>query len=147
MPVHYILVLNNKGTSRISKWYNNNITFLEKKNKISSLFQLINLRNKKLKLDFFDYEENKILYKYCSNLYFIIAIDSNDDHHFYLESLNFFLEILNHYFKNLNELDLISNFRIIYKILDQMYLGGEIQDVLKKNILFRVNSLTKLELN
>lgn len=62
-----------------------------------------------------------------------------------MESLHFFVEILDVYFDSVCEVDLVFNFYKLYYILDEIYLGGEIQELLKKKILNRLSYLDGLD--
>lgn len=74
-----------------------------------------------------------------------MSVDLNDSELSYLESLHFFVEILDVYFDNVCELDLVFNFYKLYAILDEIYLGGEIHELLKKRILTQLTSTDRLE--
>ena len=49
------------------------------------------------------------------------------------------------FFASVCELDLVFNFYKIYSILDEVYLGGEIQETSKRVILERLQEIQKLE--
>jgi AP-2 complex subunit sigma-1 len=59
--------------------------------------------------------------------------------------LHFLVEILDEYFNDVCELDLVFNFYKLYAILDEIYLGGETQELLKLKILARLHDLDKLD--
>jgi Clathrin adaptor complex, small subunit len=92
-----------------------------------------------------EYQQIKLVYRRYAGLYFISAIDLSDSELGYLESLHFLVEILDIYFNNVCELDLVFNFYKLYVILDEIYLGGEIQEILKQKILERLSYLDKLD--
>lgn len=80
-----------------------------------------------------------------SGLYFSFCLDVNDNELAYLESIHLFVELLDKFFASVCELDLVFNFHKIYSILDEIYLGGEIQETSKRVILERLEELNKLE--
>lgn len=92
-----------------------------------------------------EYQLVKLVYRRYAGLYFITLIDLADSELLYLESLHFFVEILDTYFNNVCELDLVFNFYKLYAILDEIYLGGELQEILKKKILDRLAYLDGLD--
>lgn len=59
----------------------------------------------------------------------------NDSELAYLEFIQLFVEVLDHYFGEVKELDLIFNFNMVYAILDEMIVGGEIMETSKQKIL------------
>lgn len=87
----------------------------------------------------------KLCYRRYAGLYFIILIDLDDSELSYLESLHFFVEILDVYFDSVCEVDLVFNFYKLYYILDEIYLGGELQDISKDKILSRLQYLDTLD--
>lgn len=73
-----------------------------------------------------------------------MLIDFVDNELSYLESVHFFVEILDTYFDNVCELDLVFNFYKLYTVLDEIYLGGELQEILKSKVLSRLQYLDGL---
>lgn len=65
----------------------------------------------------------------------------NDSELAYLEFIQLFVEVLDHYFGEVKELDLIFNFNMVYAILDEMIVGGEIMETSKQKILGRIADL------
>ena len=82
---------------------------------------------------------------FLPGLYFSFCLDVNDNELAYLESIHLFVELLDKFFASVCELDLVFNFHKIYSILDEIYLGGEIQETSKRVILERLEELNKLE--
>ena len=76
------------------------------------------------------------MYRRYASLYFVAGISSHDDNELYtLDAIHLFVETLDKYFGNVCELDLIFNFHRAYFLLDEMMLGGELQDSCKKDVL------------
>lgn len=145
MSIHFLLVLNRQGKIRLAKWFNNSYTPQEKRQYISNIHRLMSSRDSKYQSNFVEFEHNKLVYRRYAGLYFISGIDLQDSELSYLESLHFLVEILDTYFDNVCEVDLVFNFYKLYYILDEVYLGGEIQEILKSKILERLNYLDKLD--
>ncbi|CCE83507.1 Piso0_004085 [Millerozyma farinosa CBS 7064] len=145
MAIHYILVLNRQGKTRLGKWFNNAYTEGEKQRYTSEIHRLISSRASKIQSNFIEYQQCKLVYRRYAGLYFISAIDISDSELASLESLHFFVEVLDTYFDNVCELDLIFNFYKIYYILDEVYLAGQYQEISKERILERVRMLDKLD--
>ena len=62
-----------------------------------------------------------------------------------METIHLFVELLDQNFSNVCELDIVFQFNVVYAILDEFVLAGEVQESSKKNILDRVKELEKLE--
>ena len=73
--------------------------------------------------------------KRYASLYFVAAIDKEENELLTLEVLQFFVELLDKYFKNVCELDIIFNFHKAYYILDEMLMAGYLVETSKKQIL------------
>lgn len=145
MAIHFILVLNRQGKARLVKWFNANYTQQDQQRYVLEIHRLISSRDTKYQSNFVEYQLVKLVYRRYAGLYFITLIDLADSELLYLESLHFFVEILDTYFNNVCELDLVFNFYKLYAILDEIYLGGELQEILKKKILDRLAYLDGLD--
>lgn len=60
------------------------------------------------------------------------CIDQDDNELITLEKIHLFVEVLDRYFGNVCELDIIFNFHKAYYILDELFIGGELQVGRKK---------------
>jgi AP-2 complex subunit sigma-1 len=72
-------------------------------------------------------------------------VDVNDNELAYLESIHLLVELLDKYFTSVTELDLVFNFHKVYTLLDETYLGGEIQETSKRVILERLQEIERLD--
>lgn len=145
MSIQFILVLNRQGKSRLVKWFNNAYKQHDKQNMVAEIHRLISSRDLKHQSNFIEYQLHKLVYRRYAGLFFITSIGLNDNELSHLESLHFLVEILDVYFNDVCELDLVFNFYKLYAILDEIYLGGEIQEILKQKILSRLQELDKLD--
>lgn len=66
----------------------------------------------------------KIVYKRYASLYFITAIQPDDNELITLEIIHRLVEALDRYYGNVCELDLIFNFEEAYAVVDEM-IGGQ----------------------
>ena len=71
--------------------------------------------------------------------------DINDNELLLMETIHLFVELLDQNFSTVCELDIVFQFNVVYAILDEFVLAGEVQESSKKNILDRVKELEKLE--
>jgi AP-1 complex subunit sigma 1/2 len=58
-------------------------------------------------------------------------VDKNDNELIVLEQIHLFVEVLDRYFGNVCELDIIFNFHKAYYILDELFIGGHLQETSK----------------
>mmetsp|Transcript_18968 Transcript_18968/g.36701 ORF Transcript_18968/g.36701 Transcript_18968/m.36701 type:complete len:94 (+) Transcript_18968:231-512(+) len=86
-----------------------------------------------------------IRYRRYAGLYFTLCIDPKDNELSYLESIHLFVECLDRYFGSVCELDLVFGFYKVFALIDEFYLGGEIQETSKKVILDRMAHLEEVE--
>mmetsp|Transcript_11096 Transcript_11096/g.15914 ORF Transcript_11096/g.15914 Transcript_11096/m.15914 type:complete len:143 (-) Transcript_11096:328-756(-) len=141
--IHFILLQNRQGKTRLSKWYSP-FEHNEKIQLQDEVHRLIVKRNRKY-TNFIEFRQYKIVYRRYAGLYFSYCVDVNDNPLAYLESIHLFVELLDKFFNSVCELDLVYNFHKIYAIVDEIYLGGEIQETSKRVILDRIEKLEKLE--
>lgn len=144
MSIHFLLILNRQGKTRLAKWFDSSYTEKDKKEHIGEIHRLILSRDLKHQSNFVEYRNHKLVYRRYAGLYFVVLIDYIDNELTYLESVHFFVEILDTYYDNVCELDLVFNFHRLFVVLDEIYLGGEIQEILKSRILRRLAYLDTL---
>lgn len=141
MAIHYILILNRQGKTRLAKWYDSSIPESKKQATVDEVHRLVSTRDLKYQSNFVELRESKLVYRRYAGLYFIVLIDFIDNELSYLESIHFFVEILDTYFDNVCELDLVFNFFKLYPVLDEVFLGGELLETLKTRVLQRLDYL------
>lgn len=131
--LNFLLLFSRQGKLRLQKWYYIQPAKIEKK-VTRDLIQLILSRKPKM-CSFIDYKDYKIVYKRYASLYFCCAVDPSDNELLTLELIHRYVELLDKYFGSVCELDIIFNFEKAYFILDELLIGGEIQETNKKSIL------------
>lgn len=144
MSIHYFLILNRQGKIRLAKWFDNTFMDSDKKEIVEDVHRLVSLRDLKYQSNFVEFRGNKLVYRRYAGLFFIMLVDYDDNELSYLESVHFFVEILDTYFDNVCELDLVFNFYKLYQILDEIYLGGELLEILKQKVVSRLTQLDEL---
>ena len=85
--------------------------------------------------NFFDYQDFKLVFKRYASLYFVTGVEKDDNELMVLEMMHHFVELLDRYFGNVCELDIIFNFHAAYFLLDEIMIGGHVQETSKKSIL------------
>ena len=134
--IHFILLFSRQGKLRLQKWFDAK-SDKEKKKTVRELTSTILTRKPKMS-NFLEYKEVQVVYKRYASLFFCFAIDREDNELNILEVIHRYVEILDKYFGSVCELDIIFNFEKAYFILDELILGGEIQETSKKCIMKQI---------
>ncbi|XP_023334213.1 AP-1 complex subunit sigma-2 isoform X2 [Eurytemora carolleeae] len=141
--IHFILLFSRQGKLRLQKWYEARETS-EKKKIVRDLTSTILSRKPKMS-NFIEYRDLQIVYKRYASLFFCFAIDREDNELGALEVIHRYVEVLDKYFGSVCELDIIFNFEKAYFILDELILGGELQETSKKAVLSQIEMADKFQ--
>lgn len=139
----YIFLFSRQGKVRLQKWYHT-YSVKEKKKIVRDLLTVILARKPKM-CSFLEYKDSKVCYKRYASLYFVVGIEPGDNELIALESIHRYVELLDKYFGNVCELDIIFNFEKAYYMLDELIIGGEIQETSKKKVLAAVQAQDSLQ--
>jgi len=131
--IQFVLLFSRQGKLRLQKWFES----LPEKNKRKISRELItNILARKPKMSsFLELKEYKIVYKRYASLYFCMGVDQSDNELVTIEVIHRYVELLDKYFGSVCELDIIFNYEKALFMLDELLLGGEIQETSKKNVL------------
>ncbi|OTF81129.1 AP-1 complex subunit sigma-2 isoform X2 [Dermatophagoides pteronyssinus] len=136
--IHFMLLFSRQGKLRLQKWY---VAHPDKtKKKITRDLVNLILARKPKHCSFVEWQDFKIVYKRYASLYFLCAIEQSDNELLCLELIHRYVELLDKYFGSVCELDIIFNFEKAYFILDELLLGGFIQETSKKNVLKAISA-------
>ncbi|XP_055849194.1 AP-1 complex subunit sigma-2 isoform X2 [Episyrphus balteatus] len=139
----FMLLFSRQGKLRLQKWYG---AYPDKtKKKITRELVTTILARKPKMCSFLEWKDCKIVYKRYASLYFCCAIEQNDNELLTLEIIHRYVELLDKYFGSVCELDIIFNFEKAYFILDELLIGGEMQETSKKNVLKAIASQDLLQ--
>ncbi|ODV73747.1 Aps2p [Cyberlindnera jadinii NRRL Y-1542] len=144
MGLQYLISMNRQGKVRLAKWYQN-YTHDEKYRINVDVHKLISSREHRQHSNFVELQDSKLVYKRYAGLFFIASIDLEDDELAYLSAIHLLVEVLDQHFENVCELDLVFNFYKVYECLDEIFLGGELQETSKEVILNRFDEIEALE--
>jgi len=95
--------------------------------------------------NFIEYKDLCVVYKRYASLFFCFAVDKGDNELGVLEVIHRYVEVLDKYFGSVCELDIIFNFEKAYFILDELILGGEMQETSKKAVLSQIEQADKFQ--
>lgn len=131
--IQFVLLFSRQGKLRLQKWF---AAEPEKTKRKIPREIISNILSRKPKMSsFLEWRDYKIVYKRYASLYFCCAVDQADNELLVLEIIHRYVELLDKYFGSVCELDIIFNFEKAYFMLDELLLGGEIQETSKKNVL------------
>ncbi len=131
--IKFLLLVSRQGKVRLSKWYDM-YTAKDKARMTREVTTMVLNRGAKM-CNIIEYKETKIVYKRYASLYFVTCVDKDDNELLTLEIIHHFVEVLDRYFGNVCELDIIFNFHKAYYLLDEVLLGGELQESNKREVL------------
>ena len=151
--IHFLFLHSKYGKTRLSKWYHkprpgterSSYTQREKARIVRQVVDAVLVQSQaKNACNFLDYatgagEEVRIVFKRYASLYFIVGIDRDDNELLALTFIQMYVEALDRYFSNVCELDLVFNFHMAYWLLDEIVLGGNIQEP-RKGIVLAVSA-------
>ena len=131
--IQFVFLFSRQGKLRLQKYY----TPQPENNRQKMSRDLIsNILSRKPKMSsFLEWRDLKIIYKRYASLYFCCAVEQTDNELLTLEIIHRYVELLDKYFGSVCELDIIFNFEKAYYMLDELLIGGEIQETSKKNVL------------
>ncbi|KAG7529461.1 hypothetical protein FFLO_05637 [Filobasidium floriforme] len=131
--INYVMLVSRQGKVRLAKWFQT-LPPKAKAKIVKDVTQLVLARRTRM-CNFLEYKDTKIIYRRYASLFFICSISPSDNELLTLEIVHRYVEVLDRYFGNVCELDLIFNFQKAYAILDELIIGGEIQESSKKAVL------------
>lgn len=139
--IHFLLLQNRQGKTRLAKWYVPCDDADKDLQKIE-IHALINSREARF-TNFVDYRKIKVIYRRYAGLFFCFGVDRADNDLAVLEFIHLLVDVLDLFFTDVCELDLVFNFHKVYMVLDEMIMSGEMQEVSRKAILERLNVWNK----
>lgn len=131
--MNFMLLFSRQGKLRLQKWY---VAQSDRTRKKITRELITTILSRKPKMcSFLEWRDLKVVYKRYASLYFCCAIEQQDNELLTLEIIHRYVELLDKYFGSVCELDIIFNFEKAYFILDELLIGGEVQETSKKNVL------------
>lgn len=118
---------------RLSKWYGT--PSAKEKARITREVAALVLNRAPKMCNFLEWRERKLVYKRYASLFFVSCISRESNELLALEVIHHYVEVLDKYFGNVCELDIIFNFQAAHYILDELLIGGELQETNKREVL------------
>lgn len=129
--IHAVLVFNNYGKPRLSKFYAHFSTCRQQRI-LSETFQLVSSKSEE-GCNFVDRSDLfgadcKLMFRHFTTLYFVFCCDSAESELAILDLIQVFVEALDKCFRNVCELDLIFHPDRALFLLDEVVMGGVVLD-------------------
>uniref|UniRef100_A0A2C9K1L2 AP complex mu/sigma subunit domain-containing protein n=1 Tax=Biomphalaria glabrata TaxID=6526 RepID=A0A2C9K1L2_BIOGL len=144
-----ILVFNNHGKPRLSKFYQFYPEDLQHQI-IRETFHLVSKRDDSV-CNFLEGgtliggSDYKLIYRHYATLYFVFCVDSSESELGILDLIQVFVETLDKCFENVCELDLIFHVDKVHYILSELVMGGMVLETNMTEIITRIEEQNKLE--
>ena len=87
----------------------------------------------------------KLIYRHYATLYFVFCVDSSESELGILDLIQVFVETLDKCFENVCELDLIFHVDKVHYILNELVMGGMVLETNMSEIITRIDEQSKLE--
>ncbi len=87
-----------------------------------------------------------MVYRRYASLFFVVGIENEDNELLALELIHRYVEVLDKWFLNVCELDIIFNFQQAYAVIDELLIGGELQDSSKRSVISILKKADEMEM-
>ncbi|KAF0034052.1 hypothetical protein F2P81_014118 [Scophthalmus maximus] len=147
--IRAILIFNNHGKPRLSKFYEHYSEDTEQQI-IRETFHLVSKRDENV-CNFLEGgmliggSDYKLIYRHYATLYFVFCVDSSESELGILDLIQVFVETLDKCFENVCELDLIFHVDKVHNILAEMVMGGMVLETNMNEIIMQVDAQNKME--
>eukprot|EP01129_Flabellula_baltica_P009679 TRINITY_DN3993_c0_g1_i3.p1 TRINITY_DN3993_c0_g1~~TRINITY_DN3993_c0_g1_i3.p1 ORF type:complete len:160 (+),score=22.59 TRINITY_DN3993_c0_g1_i3:66-545(+) len=126
MTIHFVLVINKQSKIRLAKYYS---TYTPIERKILGNKVVANvIGRKRAYANVVHIDQYNCVYRRYANLYFVLGMDDDDNELLALEIIHRYVLMLDKVFERVSETDLIYGFEESYRVLDELLLGGEVQE-------------------
>eukprot|EP01110_Echinostelium_bisporum_P003310 TRINITY_DN18082_c0_g1_i1.p1 TRINITY_DN18082_c0_g1~~TRINITY_DN18082_c0_g1_i1.p1 ORF type:complete len:143 (-),score=8.24 TRINITY_DN18082_c0_g1_i1:30-458(-) len=130
--IHFFLLVNKLGQTRLSQYYNN--TPLHKRAAFEGEVVRKCLSRPIDQCSFFEFQQNKIVYRRYASLIFIVGMDETENEIEVYEFIHSYVEVLDSNFENVCELDIMFNLEKAHIILDEMITNGHIVETKESQV-------------
>ena len=131
--IHFALLFSRQGKVRLSKYYKP-YSQKERGKLVKEVTSQILSRPSKL-CNVVEHRNLKLIYKRYASLYFLLAVDDDENELSMMDFIHCFVETLDWHFGNVCELDIMFHLDSVYVILDEMVCNGQIVETNKRIVL------------
>lgn len=132
--IKFILMVNKHGQTRLASYYE----WFPIQERVALEAEIIRrcLSRTEYQCSFFEYRGYKIIYRRYASLFFVVAVNGDDENELsILEFIHALVETMDKYFESVCELDIMFNLEKAHYIVDEMVVNGEIIESSKNVIL------------
>ncbi|KAJ8291153.1 hypothetical protein GJAV_G00021990 [Gymnothorax javanicus] len=141
--IKFLLMANQKGQIRLSKYYEEHMDIAKRALLESDMVKTC-LSRKKEECSFVEYKDYKLVYRQYAGLCIIVGVNEMENELAIFELVHNFVEVLDKYFSRVSELDIMFNVEKVHIILDEMILNGYIVETNKTRVLAPLLVLDKM---
>jgi AP-4 complex subunit sigma-1 len=134
MPIHYILLVNKQGQTRLSQYYGKYCK-MEKRHAMESDIVRHCLARSEFQCSFIEYRDHKAVYRRYASLFFVVGVDKDENELAILEFIHLIVETFDSYFENVCELDIMFNLDKAHLLIEEAIMNGLIVETNKMNLL------------
>ncbi|KAJ3300141.1 hypothetical protein HK104_004061 [Borealophlyctis nickersoniae] len=88
-----------------------------------------------------EFKEQKLIYRRYASLFFCACVDFTDNELITLEIIHRYVQLLDEFFGNVCELDIVYGMQDAYVLLDELLIGGELQDSSRKAVMTAIKRM------
>jgi AP-4 complex subunit sigma-1 len=132
--IKFVLMVNKQGQTRLSSYYE----WFPIQERVALEAEIIRrcLCRSEFQCSFIEYRGYKVVYRRYASLFFVAAVDNEDDNELsLLEFIHSLVETMDKYFESVCELDIMFHIEKAHYIVDEMVANGAIVENNKVNIL------------
>ena len=144
MPIHYILLVNKQGQTRLSQYFGA-FSKMDKQSIMESDIVRHCLGRSEFQCSFIEYRDHKAIYRRYASLFFIVGADREENELAILEFIHLLVESFDSYFENVCELDIMFNLDKAHLIIQEALMNGIIVETNKMSLLQPVQFLDAAE--
>jgi len=132
--IKFILMVNKQGQTRLASYYE--WFSIQEQTALEAEIIRRCLCRSEFQCSFIEYRGYKVIYRRYASLFFIVAVDGDDENELsILEFIHSLVETMDKYFESVCELDIMFHIEKAHYIVDEMVANGAIIDNNKTNIL------------
>eukprot|EP00918_Siedleckia_nematoides_P018359 GHVU01039253.1.p1 GENE.GHVU01039253.1~~GHVU01039253.1.p1 ORF type:complete len:176 (-),score=13.71 GHVU01039253.1:261-788(-) len=141
--IRFILLQSRQGKTRLSKWF---VPFntAERVHVEREIHRAVVSRERSW-TNILEYRNYKLVYRQYAGLYFTFCVDPNDNELSIYALIHLLVEILDEYFGHVCELDVIFQFDVVYQVIDEVMLCGEVSETSKESVLAKLKQASKYD--
>ena len=139
MAIKAVFVINNHGKPRLVRFYER-FNVSKQHQLMNEIFRAASKRTEDM-CNFIEgfhkwpSKDTRVIYRHYATLYFIVVVDGSESELAILDLVQVFVEILDKCFENVCELDLVFHTEKVHSILNEIIMGGVVQETNKDEVI------------